>query len=270
MSPLQHSIIGFLSLITFISTINAQTPITDWEDGRSTYYTTWEQGACNYGTISADTFPFNNIAAPNEAFYNKSLACGGCFEIMCVGPWDQTYCPGSAGCKTPNASVIIEVTDECPVQGNEQWCSGDITHFDLSQHAFDLIADNTCGVIKQKWRQVTCNYGTGKNIIVLNHNGINQWYFGITIESVDYYGQVSNVEIKDASSSTWSAGQRQDYNVFLWQATGNGLQTPISVRVTDSHGNMVVGNNIVTSFTGGAKFDLGTNFYNISSRYGKK
>ena len=89
--------------------------------------------------------------------------------------------------------------------------------------------------------------------------GINQWYYGLTVEDVDYYGQISNVEIKDASSSTWTAGQRQDYNVFLWQATGNGLQTPISVRVTDSHGNQVEGDNVVTSFTGNAKFDLGTN-----------
>ena len=257
MSTPQQIVFTLISITSFIS-LNAQTPLTDWEDGRSTYYTTWEQGACNYGQISTDSFPYANIAAPNEAFYNKSLACGGCYEIMCVGPWDQSYCPNSDGCLKPNASIIIEVTDECPVQGNEQWCSGDITHFDLSQHAFDLIADNTCGVIKQKWRQVTCNFGAGESIVISNHNGINEWYYGLTVESVDYYGQISNVELKDASSSSFVAGQRQDYNVFLWQST-TGLKTPMSVRVTDSHGNVVVGNNVVTSFTGNAKFDLGTN-----------
>eukprot|EP00483_Globobulimina_turgida_P002067 UN02069 len=246
-----------------VNIINCQVPLTDWQDGRSTYYTTWEQGACNFGEISANTFPFNNIAAPNEAFYKKSLACGGCYEIMCVAPWDQTYCPNS-GCLKANASVIIEVTDECPVQGNEQWCSGDITHFDLSQHAFDLIADNTCGVIKQRWRQVTCNYGASQNIIVQNHEGINEWYFGITIESVDYYGQISNVKIKDAAASSFTEGQRQDYNVWLWQSS-DGLKTPISVQVADSQGNTLTGNNIVTSFTAGAKFDLGSNFYNVSA-----
>ena len=246
-----------LLVVTSISFTNAQyQPLSDWQDGRSTYYTTWEQGACNYGKIAVDTFPFNNIAAPNEAFYNKSGACGGCFEIQCVGAWDPSYC--SNACLKPNASVVIEVADECPVQGNEEWCSGDITHFDLSQHAFDQIADNKCGVIKQRWRQVSCDYGNGQNIMVKNHDGINEWYFGITIENVNHWGQLSKVEMQDASSNTFVEGDRQDYNVWLWQ-NPNGLKTPISVRVTDSHGNVIMGKDVVTSFTGNAKFDLGTN-----------
>ena len=127
-----------------------------------------------------------------------------------------------------------------------------------------MIADTTCGVIKTQWRQVACNYGANKNIIIQNHAGINPYYFGITIMDVDYYGSISNVQIKDANSNTFIPGNRQDYNVWLWQSN-TGLKTPISVNITDSHGNILSGTNIITNFNPGATFDFGTNYYQSKS-----
>lgn len=78
---------------------------------------------------------YTTIAAPNEAFWDNSAKCGTCYEI-----------------DGPLGTVKVMVTDVCPVSGNAQWCSGDITHFDLSQGAFQAIAPLSMGITQTIWR----------------------------------------------------------------------------------------------------------------------
>ncbi len=61
-------------------------------------------------------------------------------------------------------------------QGNEQWCSGDINHMDLSQHAFATIAEPVCGVMATKYRRIACPIST--NLVVKNCDGsLNPWWY---------------------------------------------------------------------------------------------
>ena len=262
-----------LSLLVCVCLVDSLMPLSGWTQGRSTYYTTWEQGDCNYGTISTTGFPYNNIAAPNTAFYNDSYSCGACYEVMCLDVWDSSYCSSGMGCKSANASVIIEVTDECPEESNQEWCSGDIDHFDLSENAFELIADKECGVIKMQFRQVACEFTDEENIIITTHSGSNAWYYGLTVSNVDYYGAINKVFLKDSGSTNgkYVEGDRMGYNVFLWQVGGSGLQTPFSINIIDSHGRSLTTEDLVTSTTGGQSYDFGKQFGNdtISKKYWK-
>lgn len=74
-----------------------------WSDGRSTYYTGWDQGHCSLGTIDRNDFPTTYIAAPDAAWYATGMACGRCYEVSCVGPWTGSQ----QCCKGPNVTVLI-------------------------------------------------------------------------------------------------------------------------------------------------------------------
>jgi expansin (peptidoglycan-binding protein) len=90
------------------------------------------------------------IAAASTAFYAKSAACGQCFEVKCTG---SAYLAGAC----TGASVVVEVTDQCPCAGNEGYCcSSDVVHFDLSPSAFTKIANVDAGVINMQYRPVAC------------------------------------------------------------------------------------------------------------------
>ena len=73
--------------------------------------------------------------------YNSS--CGRCFEIKCrnaqVTDSAGVSLDRSTACIDENKSIIIKIVDTCPRNGNERWCSGDQSHFDLGKKAFDRV-----------------------------------------------------------------------------------------------------------------------------------
>jgi hypothetical protein len=235
----------------------------DWESGRSTYYTTWRDdiGHCSFGKTAVDSFPFENIVAPNTAFYDSSAACGQCYEVECTGEWTDS---GNACCK--DGTVIVQVTDECPAASNTEWCSGDIVHFDLSDVAFDSIAESSCGVISMRYRRVSCPFST--NVILRNANGVNKWWYAVTARDVADYGDIASLEVRDSSSNAfWMSGVRQAYNAWLFEKDG-GLELDLDVRLTDSFGRTIEAMGVVTNFNGSSNsidgteytFDVGDNY----------
>lgn len=102
-------------------------------NGRITYYTGINGGACSFGTIP----PPYRIAALDQAFYNNGAQCGSCFLLI-----------------GPIGSTTVMVTDECPATST--WCSGDMDHFDLSTTAFDAIAVQSTGVDLITFELISC------------------------------------------------------------------------------------------------------------------
>ena len=235
----------------------------DWVEGRSTWYSEIDAGTCNYETIATSTFPYGYIAAPNEAFFDDSRACGECYQVQCLDDWDG----GTDGCcnvdsnSGNNSIVTIEITDKCPASGNSEWCSGDIDHFDLSTSAFNVIGDTSCGVISMRYRRVSCDFN--ENIIIRNKDSIgdgNYWY-ALFVLNVAGYGRISKVEIQDSSDdSTWIQGETTSYNGYVFQTDGAGWIVPFSVRITDSSGRSINSSNLITDSSEDLEYDFGSNF----------
>ncbi|KAL6070225.1 Expansin-like EG45 domain-containing protein [Balamuthia mandrillaris] len=199
-------------------------PIGPWHDGRATYYLEIDGGNCGYGPISRDAFPHGFIVAPNQALFAESEVCGACFEVVC----DADRSPDA--CLDGNSSVIVQATDQCPCEGNEGWCCGDMDHFDLSLAAFEEIAKTSAGVFFTKYRRVACDV-RGPLKLKLK-DGTNAWWFSVLPFNVGGGGTVSKVEVKDSGASGWISMERQSYNYWLAES-GPGFQAPLEVRVTN-------------------------------------
>jgi len=242
----------FFSCLAFIllSQVSVQcaTPLGPWKPGRSTYYTGIDDGACGYENISLNTFPYRNIAAPDQAFYANSDACGNCYEIQCI---NSSYLANA--CYTP--TVVIQVTDECPCPENQQYCCGDVDHFDLSPEAFGVIANTVAGVINTQYRQVTCD--TQGPLQFRVDSGANQYWFAILPFNVGGVGGVESLELQQNGSIVWQNMTRQTYN--YWVLTdNNGLQVPFSLKLTLTDGTQITAPKLVTAITPGMVYSYET------------
>ncbi|KAF8573595.1 glycoside hydrolase family 45 protein [Ramaria rubella] len=96
-------------------------------------------------------------------------ACGRCFSL--TGTQDP-YSPAYTG---PFKSVIVKVTDECPAQGNEQWCgmttSDPVNQYNAAVH-FDLCEDTGAsaaffpsghGALTGEFTEVSCSQWSGSD-----------------------------------------------------------------------------------------------------------
>jgi len=187
--------------------------------------------------------------AANTAFYANSAACGQCFEVKCTG---SAYLANAC----VNGSVIVEVTDQCPCDGNAQWCCGDAVHFDLSAGAFGKIAKTAAGVVSTQYRPVTCPVQGQLQVKI--KDGSNPWWFALLATNVGGSGAVTKIEVRSGGTvGSWLAATRQDYNYWL-VTSGSGLQFPLGVRVWQGSAKNVTGT--ITSMSAGATFSLSANF----------
>ena len=163
-----------------------------WLPGRSTFYSPIDGGNCGYGmlphtapfiapvscdkywrapsvgTISSTQFPNLMIGAVDTPHWGGSESCGQCWQVQCLGSWPDA---GSGCCIAGAGPVTIQITDQCPTSTNQQWCSGDVEHFDLSPNAFSAIADESCGVIKTQIMRVDCP--VSGNVVINQDSGSN-------------------------------------------------------------------------------------------------
>jgi len=230
------NIFYFLFILLLSQTLKCATPLGPWKPGRSTYYTGIDDGACGYQQISQTQFPNRHIAAPNEAFFANSSACGFCYEIQCI---NSSYLANAC----VSTTVVIQVTDECPCGPNPLYCCGDADHFDLSQDAFAVIADINAGVINTQYRQVTCD--TQGPVRFRIKDGTNPYWFAVLPFNIGGVGGLISVELQQNGSTVWQSMARQTYNYWLLTDSGNGLQTPFSLRTTLTNGTQTSYPNII-------------------------
>ncbi|KAH9071057.1 glycoside hydrolase family 45 protein [Lactarius deliciosus] len=73
-------------------------------------------------TASGYTATVNQLAFGAPSGLGAEDACGRCFNVTgCTDP----YTPSN---KSPFTSIVVKVTDLCPIQGNEQWCSQTVSN----------------------------------------------------------------------------------------------------------------------------------------------
>jgi expansin (peptidoglycan-binding protein) len=164
--------------------------------GKATYYGATGAGACSY-EASSDLM----VAAMNMPQYQNSQACGMCVQIT-----------------GPKGMITVRIVDLCP-----ECQSG---HLDLSEQAFEKIADKTLGVVPITWTPVACQ--VSGPISFRFKEGSSQWWMGVQVRNSSL--PVKKVEMQKGTS--WMALEQQSYNYYL--APSNPGPGPFTFRVTST------------------------------------
>ena len=200
------------------------------------------------------------MIAPNAHFYQNGSVCGRCYEVLCIDDWHENT---KNCCHENGGSITVQIVDQCPIDTNEEYCSGDEDHFDLSYDAFAALANPICGVISMQFRRVSCDFRT--NIRIRNKDGINKWWYAIFVENVAGVGDLLKVELRDSSDDNlWHIGKtdkNSGTNFYIFEKkVSNGFTLPFDIRITNSNHQILTGWKKIKSIEPNVEFDFGSNF----------
>lgn len=176
--------------------------------GIATWYYATGDGSCMFGPSPTDLM----VAAMNAEEYNHAAVCG-----------EYVHVSG------PKGEVTVRIVDLCP------GCSAG--HLDLSEEAFEKIADLLQGRVSITWQVVSP--ALSGPIAYHFKDGSNPWWTAVQIRN--HRNPVAKLEVLN-SGGLWVAVPRTDYNYFV-QASGMG-SGPYTFRVTDSYGNTLTDSGI--------------------------
>jgi len=133
-----------------------------------THYSGCNQPACGK-SASGFTAAVSQLAFGAAPGLGAGDACGRCFAITATA---DPFSPGYSG---PFKTIVVKVTDLCPVAGNQEWC-GQTTSHQTNQHGasmhFDLCDDNGSsnaffpsghGALTGSYSEVSCSQWSGSD-----------------------------------------------------------------------------------------------------------
>jgi len=133
-----------------------------------THYSGCGSPACGK-TASGYTAAINQLAFGSAAGAGAGDACGRCFAV--TGKADP-YSPGYTG---PFKSIVVKVTDLCPVNGNVEWCGqtqsnhnnahGQPFHFDICDDTggSNAFFPSGHGALTGTFQEVSCSQWSGSD-----------------------------------------------------------------------------------------------------------
>lgn len=158
-------------------------------------------GACGFGDIPKDSFPWFSTAAfsLSNPFSQElpSTACGACFQIECA--------EGGDVCKLDSAgrplSILVLITDVCPECATQ--------HIDVQSLSFAKMADPGIGRIAVRYRRVECNVPEDLKVSIMDWAGAGGW-IRLTVDDTGGRGSVKQVYVSSADSpDSWQPMQNQ-------------------------------------------------------------
>jgi expansin (peptidoglycan-binding protein) len=183
--------------------------------GHITHYTlSTAMVACHFPTSSLPQY----YAAMNEYDYRNAAACGACVEVT----------------NSQNQSkLIVQIVDECPYVGNQQWCFNGSHHVDLNMAAYNALGANNNPAVT--WRYVPCtSTPNGGNVQFYWDSGAQQYYVAVSIMNLRY--ELASVDIM--KNGSYVAMKRERYNV--WTDPGGVGTGPFTFRLTDKYGRQLI------------------------------
>jgi expansin (peptidoglycan-binding protein) len=176
--------------------------------GIATYYNATGAGACLFDPSPGDLM----VAAMNAEEYDNAAVCGAYFDVI-----------------GPQGTVTVRIVDLCP------GCK--TGHLDLSQEAFEQIAELAQGRVNITWQLVSPPLT--EPIAYHFKDGSNQWWTAVQVRH--HRNPIAKLEyLKDGH---WVNVPRTSYNYFVQTSPGMG-PGPYSFKVTDCYGNELVDNDI--------------------------
>ena len=184
-------------------------PDTQTRNGHVTHYTlATSMVACHYPTSSLPQY----YGAMNEYDWNTSGVCGACVEITNGG-----------------TKLVVQIVDECPYQGNEQWCFQGSHHIDLNNAANSALNASSNPAVT--WKYVSCTPSGNMNYYF--DSASQQYYLAVT--PMNFKNPVSKVEVK--KNNAFTPLTHTNYNTYtLDSGAGTGMLT---FRLTDIYNHVV-------------------------------
>ncbi len=177
-------------------------------DGVATWYILSAMPNCSYPMEEVT----GNYAAINTAQYAASATCGACAELSSGGN-----------------SVVVQIVDQCPT------CSHGSNQIDISQAAFQTLADLGVGVLDITWRYVECpDTIVSGNLEYAIKDGSSVYWSAIAFRN--YPVLITEVTVTNRLGDV-KTPTRMDYNYWL-DADGFGLG-PYTVNVTNANGQTI-------------------------------
>ncbi|HEY3256816.1 MAG TPA: expansin EXLX1 family cellulose-binding protein [Polyangiaceae bacterium] len=185
------------------------TPDTEVRQGHVTHYSlATSMVACHYPTSTLPQY----YGAMNEYDWNNAGVCGACVEITNGG-----------------SKVVVEITDQCPYKGNEQWCKPGSHHIDLNNAANSALNANSNPAVT--WKYVPCT--TTGNLKYYFDKAVQQYYLAVTPMNAKNVVAKMEVQVKDQ----WTALTRNTNNMYeLTTGAGTGALT---FRLTDIYNHVI-------------------------------
>ncbi|HEX7667168.1 MAG TPA: expansin EXLX1 family cellulose-binding protein [Polyangiaceae bacterium] len=172
------------------------------ESGVATYYDADGSGNCSFDPSPNDL----DVAAMDAPEYANSDVCGECVAVT-----------------GPKGSVTVRIVDQCP--------ECEAGHLDLSESAFEKIADKSAGRVPITWNVIECN--VSGNLTYHYKDGTSQYWTAIQVRNSRL--PIASLEVQ--SNGTFTKVDRQSYNYFV-DAAGAGAG-PVTVRVTSIDGQQI-------------------------------
>jgi expansin len=176
----------------------------------TTYNLATPMVACHYPTSTLPQY----YGAMNEYDWNNAGVCGSCVEIT-----------NSQNQK----KLTVQITDQCPYKGNEQWCKQGSHHIDLNGAAYSALGANNNPSVT--WKFVPCT--PMGNIKYYFDKAVQQYYLAVT--PLNMRNPLAKVEVQAAGK--WSALTRNTSNMYeLAMGAGVGALT---FRLTDIYNHVI-------------------------------
>jgi len=186
-------------------------PDTQVRNGHVTHYSlATSMVACHYPTSTLPQY----YGAMNEYDWNASGVCGSCVEITNGGK-----------------KLVVQITDECPYKGNEQWCTQGSHHIDLNNAANDALGAGSNPAVT--WKYVPCT-PTG-NIKYYFDKATKQYYLAVT--PMNARNVVNKMEAQVAGK--WTNMPHSAYNTYELSGVDYGTDA-LNFRTTDIYNHVVV------------------------------
>jgi expansin (peptidoglycan-binding protein) len=187
-------------------------PDTQTRNGHITNYNlATPMVACHYPTSTLPQY----YGAMNEYDWNSAGVCGACVEITNGG-----------------SKLVVQIVDQCPYKGNEQWCFSGSHHVDLNPAAYGALGANNNPAVS--WKFVPCN--VSNNLKYYFDEASQKYYLAVT--PMNHKNPMAKMEVKKPDG-TWAAMERSTYNMFVLDGGTGSEGNTFTFRLTDIYNHVI-------------------------------